>query len=422
MPRLSLHSASSSPTALLLAALASSPAGAQTFVVNTDDVPSNSFVKEQVDFSDIDLDGDFDCAFAVGGANRRNRIWVSRGGLQPGTVGSFMDQTSTRTPDVTDTSRDVEFIDFDSDGDPDLFVANSSYNAPNTSRWWTNQGGSQGGTLGFYTDDTDARWVDLFGPTTSLPASQAAQGGFLTYTSDGEFADLDNDGDLDLVHSAYGPGLAGQMPTRLFFNDGDGYFSEYNPSFHKLTGANIFPGEPGLWCDGVQQADTVNTTGAFCDIATSAADVDVGGRRRRLRHRLPARLDQRVPRLFANRFNGSNLCPRKLGFLTWRDVTHLAFPSGYAGGNLSNWEQELGDLDGDGDPRHLGLELDHDVHRAAAVERRGWLLRASLDGRWEQRGRERDRFHRHRQRRGPRRRHRGLERQHDHLGEHERRG
>ena len=32
------------------------------------------------------------------------------------------------------------------------------------------------------------------------------------------------------MHSSYGPNFNGEAPTRLFLNDGDGFFTEFNPS------------------------------------------------------------------------------------------------------------------------------------------------------------------------------------------------
>ena len=76
-------------SALGLIALAA-PASAQ-LVRNTADIPtgaSNRGLTENVDFGDVDLDGDFDAIFANGGDSTRdqNRIWMNLGGLQDGTT------------------------------------------------------------------------------------------------------------------------------------------------------------------------------------------------------------------------------------------------------------------------------------------------------------------------------------------------
>ena len=79
----------------------SASASAQ-FTNNTSDIPTsgaaNNSYSENVDFADVDLDGDWDAAWADGGDfnNDQNRIWINLGGLQGGTVGVFQDQTGAR--------------------------------------------------------------------------------------------------------------------------------------------------------------------------------------------------------------------------------------------------------------------------------------------------------------------------------------
>ena len=91
--------------AQLLALAAAAPqARAQVFQNSASTVPqgapfNNSF-SEAVDFADVDLDGDFDCAVADGGecCNDQNRLWINLGGAQGGSIGFFADQTATRFP------------------------------------------------------------------------------------------------------------------------------------------------------------------------------------------------------------------------------------------------------------------------------------------------------------------------------------
>jgi hypothetical protein len=89
------------------------------------------------------LGGDF--------GNDQNRLWINMGGAQGGTLGVFVDRTATNVPTLLDDSRDIEFVDVDEDGDPDLFTSNSSQISNQTCRWWINMGGLQGGTAGFFT-------------------------------------------------------------------------------------------------------------------------------------------------------------------------------------------------------------------------------------------------------------------------------
>jgi hypothetical protein len=340
--------------------LLGSALGAQ-FTVDDAKIPSgspfNDSSTENVDFADIDLDGDWDVAAADGGddGNDQNRIWVNQGGLQAGELGLFADETAARAPAVLDDSRDIEFVDFDEDGDPDVNVSNTAQAIAQTNRWWTNQGGVQAGGAGFYTDETAQRWVGLGGPGSSVaPAMVLGTGGFIDWSGDSDFGDLDMDGDLDLVHTSYGGAFGGQVPTRLFLNDGLGFFSEFNPSGFQLFTDTIAAGQPGLWCDGLQQSNALDATGQFCDIATTGLDVDLGDIDGDFDLDLLLGARQEPPRMFANRLEASGLAPDAGGGLAFRDVTGAAFSPGYATG-AGHYAQEFGDLDGDGDLDILGV-------------------------------------------------------------------
>jgi len=351
-----LRSTSAALAALLFAAASTGPASAQ-FVHNTTSVPTgNVGYTENVDFGDVDGDGDWDAVFAEGGdwGNQQNRIWINQGGLQGGVLGTFVDETTPRMPVILDTSRDIEFADFDRDGDLDLNISNTSsvQNQPN--RWWINMGGLQGGTAGFFQDQTAARWLNLGVHNTisqsSIPAMQVLPGGgFLDWSCDSDFGDIDNDGDLDIAHSTYGGAFSGNTPTRLFLNDGAGRFEEFNPSGFQLTTGQIQNGNPGLWASGLQQANTTNSSGAQCDIASSALDIDLADTDGDLDLDILHGARQELPRMFQNRLveNGGDMLP-------FRDVTGAVFPAGYSTGN-GHYEQEMGDLDGDNDVDILGL-------------------------------------------------------------------
>jgi len=191
-------------------------------------------VTESIDFGDVDNDGDLDVVTGNGGDSgpRANRIFINRGGLQGFSEGTFADETSLRFAGMPDdTTRDMDFGDIDGDGDLDLVVANrgTTANGGEPNRFYVNQGGLQGGTVGFFAEGTDTAW----GTLVSVPAEQQVLGGdqgpWRNYSCDCDFADIDDDGDLDLFNSAYGPNVNGTRDSRLFLNDGGGIFHELWP-------------------------------------------------------------------------------------------------------------------------------------------------------------------------------------------------
>ncbi|QDU68388.1 FG-GAP repeat domain-containing protein [Engelhardtia mirabilis] len=305
---------------------------------------------ENVDFGDVDQDGDWDAIFADGGdnGNDQNRIWINKGGLQAGTIGTFSDETGARLPAESDDSRDIEFADIDNDGDLDIYVSNTAQLSNQGNKWWVNNGGEQGGTLGFYTDETSSRWIDLGVNGSSIATALLSGGTFIDWSCDCDFGDLDNDGDLDLVHSSYGGAFGGQVPTRIFLNDGGGHFKEFNPSGFQLTGNLISNGNPAIWAQGTQQANTINFLGQFADVASTALDIDVGDIDGDFDLDILHGARQEEPRLFENRLEENG------GVLGFRDITGRAFPNNWATGG-GNYEQEMGDLDGDGDLDIYGL-------------------------------------------------------------------
>jgi len=341
--------------AFLLSAAAEAPAQT-TFAAIPTPGPLAGFTHgytERLMFGDLDGDGDVDVVLAEGGdfGNQRNRVWINLGGLQGGTIGTFSDQSNTRWPNVSDTSRDVELVDIDDDGDLDAYISNTSTQTPQSNRWIVNMGGAQGGTPGFFQDQTSARWMGLAqGPGPGHPYASSINplalvglnppGGFRDWSCECAFGDVDNDGDMDLLHASYGPGFNGQVPTRIFLNDGAGFFSELNPSGFQLPGDSIANGHPALWAEGTQQANTTNTTGQFADIAThqlaamfadldNDLDLDVF---------LGSRNTQ--PRAFFNRLDAT-------GTPIFRDMT--AYVYSVPAANVGNYEQNLADLDNDGD-------------------------------------------------------------------------
>lgn len=337
----------------VLVGVSSNPsASAQSFAHDTSRIPqsapANATNTENVELVDLDGDGDVDVALADGGnaGNEQNRVWVNLGGAQGGVMGWFADETAARAPAVLDSSRDIDFVDLDGDGDVDLYVTNSSAVSNQTGRWWINMGGAQSGVPGFFTDQTATRWLGLgvndgVSACSSLPPQFAlASGGFIDWSCDAAVSDLDLDGALDLVQSTYGIASSGRSASHIFLNDGAGRFREFNPSCAQLVNANLHDGTPALWCQGVQSTDTTDSSGAEADIAHEALAIELGDLDGDLDVDLLHGDKFRAPRVFDNRLSA--------GALAFRDITHAIAAQNWAPGP-GNYEQELGDLDGDGD-------------------------------------------------------------------------
>jgi hypothetical protein len=289
---------------------------------------------ENIDAGDVDDDGDMDVGVANGGdgAPEQNRLFINLGGLQGGTVGAFAEETATRFAGVAlDTSRDIEFVDFDADGDLDVSIANrgTTSNGGETGRFYTNKGGLQGGAAGFFQEDTNLRW----GTLVSVPPAQQLFGGnagpFRDYGCDCDFADLDDDGDSDLFHSSYGPAFQGNRNSLVFLNDGDGIFNELFPWAN--PGADI-------------QTHTVDL-----DLVDLDGDLDIDISM--------SSINSQARQYMNNLYN-------PIGTTMFQDTTQwsLLTKQGGATGGV-NYENEYADVDGDGDFDLFMLSYNGNVDR-----------------------------------------------------------
>jgi len=139
-----------------------------------------SEVTREADFGDIDGDGDLDLIFANFFApgeepDPRDRLLINDGS------GRFSDESEDRLPDRADLALDADFIDLDQDGDLDIIVSTVA-GSPEGARWraYANDGS------GVFSDATD----------TLLPASAVGNG------LDAEAGDLNGDGLIDLYLAA----------------------------------------------------------------------------------------------------------------------------------------------------------------------------------------------------------------------------
>jgi hypothetical protein len=163
--------------------------------------PVQSEYTNQCTFVDIEGDGDKDIVFANGqgysslGALLKPRIYVNNG------TGFFTDETDARAAGITGCFRGVEAGDVDRDGDWDLLLAQDFNRRP---LLLVNNG------AGVFADQT----------TTRLP--NIAMG-----SARGQFGDVDNDGDLDIVLCNSGTNrFSTTGRPRLFINSGAGVFAD----------------------------------------------------------------------------------------------------------------------------------------------------------------------------------------------------
>jgi hypothetical protein len=297
---------------------------------------------ENIDFGDCDKDGDMDAVVGNGGdaGPQTNRIFINDGGLQGGTVGTFTDQTQVRFAGMpNDTTRDIEFVDIDNDLDLDVFVANRGTGSGGSatgeaSRFYVNLGGLQGGSIGFYQDETEARWGTLVSvaPTQEIGV-QDGQGPFRDFSCDCDFADLNDDGWQDLFFSSYGPSFNGTRNSLVFLNDGGGVFDELWP-----------------WCAGTQ--------GATMDIQTHAHDLDL----------VDLDGDYDIDVFVASRNSQSRVYLNNLyegiSASPFNDITKFALvDQGAILTGSATYEGEYGDVDGDGDFDHWIVNYNNNTDR-----------------------------------------------------------
>ncbi|MFQ5973012.1 MAG: FG-GAP repeat domain-containing protein [Alphaproteobacteria bacterium] len=159
--------------------------------------------------ADIDRDGDADILF---GNNGQNFVIVNDGRA------NFTDETGTRLPPIDDITQDIELGDVDGDGDGDLLVGNEGAN-----RLLLNEG------TGRFADATHDRL-----PLRAEPEE----------TREADFGDVDGDGDLDIFFANVRFFQRGALrENRLLINDGRGYFTDETGSRLPQHGDNTVDGD-----------------------------------------------------------------------------------------------------------------------------------------------------------------------------------
>ena len=316
-------------------------ASAQNPAVLINDVtsPVTQDSKDSRAIRPADIDGDGDIDLFVANFGQTNLVYRNLGG------GNFEIIPPFSLSILPDDSFDGAWGDMDADGDLDLAVANGSKNlmpgggVGKDNELWTNQGPKPG---------TEGR----FDPVTTGPVvSDKGE----TYAV--EWADIDGDGDLDLL-------FANRLQANLaYFNDGAGQFSKMaadDPFVADLgTSRDLAVGD--IDEDGDVDVVVANsddepcfvyldqggaqggTEGAFARLRTGPVALDIGEAYgvKLVDYDADGHLDLYVTR----RFGQNNILYRNLGNADFERRLDLAPSQDHADSYASAW----GDVDADGD-------------------------------------------------------------------------
>ncbi len=165
--------------------------GSGIFSASVKELPIDNDDSYDVEFGDVDGDGDLD--IIIGNYYDRSRLYLNDGS------GNFTDVTEDNLPDISNRCYDLEFGDVDGDSDLDIFFPNYS----GQDRLYLNNGS------GVFTDAT----------STNIPVDTD------DYSRDAEFGDVDGDSDLD-IFIAYRQ----NRQSRLYLNNGSGVFTDATSS------------------------------------------------------------------------------------------------------------------------------------------------------------------------------------------------
>lgn len=199
---------------------------------------------EMANWIDINNDQNLDLYFTNSVGNLKNMYFENQGDM------SFEGVTNLVITDEVRPSRSIDWIDYDQDGDGDLFVTNegNSRNAlyrndgPNNFtqifdlvivNQTRNSAGSSWGDIdndgdfdlfvANYGSNGQANQLFINNNGSFTEATSSIIDNPITNSFGSSFGDLDNDGDLDLI--VCNSFLAGQNTNFIYINDGSGTFS-----------------------------------------------------------------------------------------------------------------------------------------------------------------------------------------------------
>lgn len=207
-----------------------------------------------VSFFDFDNDGWDDLTFTTD-ENQQIRFFKN-------VNGTFVEQFFS-IPNLSYETKSVTWVDFDNDGDKDMFV--TSFTSGNK----------------LLRNDGDNVFIDITS-STGLPEINI-------YTYGASWGDIDNDGYLDVFLSSFDP--TKQVPNYLYKNDGDGTFTNISSSAgisqvgHLSFCSAFFDYNNDGWQDIYVSNDRVfnknilyenNGNGTFTDVSVvSGTDTDI---------------------------------------------------------------------------------------------------------------------------------------------------
>ncbi|MBI3818013.1 MAG: VCBS repeat-containing protein, partial [Planctomycetes bacterium] len=339
--------------------------------VSSGTIPQIGLATEAAKFGDWDGDGDLDMVWANGGDLGNQQSKIIRNGTAGGAgTGVFFDVTASMflknptTVLMSQSSRDVQPVDVDNDGDLDFYMSNHSMQANQSNTWFINQGLAQGGVQGKFILDM-SRWVGVGvsgSSGSSVPAAQKITsgdfaGGFVDWSCQCDFADADLDGDWDLLHTSYGVNFDATVMTRLFLNQTGtsgsltslGFFQEYNPSGAISNNPTLPSGSQAGFVEGSQVNDTTKIDGTEHDITNVSLDADFSDIDGDFDNDIFANSRDTISRFWSNRFFENGGSTGAGSSRAYRDVTNQWGVNGLDTEFGNNYDADINDMDNDGD-------------------------------------------------------------------------